>query len=431
MRITNNMMISNMIKNLGNNQSRLSKYQDQLDTGKKIAVPSDDPVVAARALKLRTDVAKVEQYQKNIGDAGSWLSASDEAMSKIGDVLQKARELSVQASNGTNTPAETQKIALELKQLKAQAIHLSNSTYAGRYIFSGFKTDQKLINDDETNPNYGKFAINVDTDKEKIFYEIGVGDSININVAGGDLFNNGGDASNPGSGISTSQIDKLTYPYTIDGTNNAISISVDGTPVTATIPAAVTPGGYVDAASLAKAIQDAVNAVNAGPPASNQIEVSMTNDQLELRTTSKTAASALNITMSTFFASVISTGTIPVETTGAAGDTPSMIKMFNDVIAHMDAGEYEKISDQLDVIDKEMNNVLRSRADVGARTNRVDLTEDRMGNDLINFTKLMSENEDVDVAETIMNLKNEENVYQASLAGGARIIQQTLVDFLR
>jgi flagellar hook-associated protein 3 FlgL len=43
----------------------------------------------------------------------------------------------------------------------------------------------------------------------------------------------------------------------------------------------------------------------------------------------------------------------------------------------------------------------------------------------------MSENEDVDEAETIMNLKNEENVYRASLAGGARIIQPTLVDFLR
>jgi len=301
-----------MIKNLGNNQGRLSKYQDQLDTGKKISVPSDDPVVAARALKLRTDVAKIEQYQKNIGDAQSWLDATDEAMSKIGDVLHKARELSVQASNGTNTPGDTQKIALELKQLKAQAVHLSNSTYAGRYIFSGFKTDQKLINDDETSPNYGQFSINVDTVKEKIFYEIGVGDSININIAGGDLFNNGGNAD------------------------------------TTVVP--------------------------------------------------------------------------PI---------PSMIQMFNDVIAKMDAGKHKEISDQLAVIDKEMNNVLRSRADVGARTNRVDLTKDRMANDLINFTDLMSKNEDVDVAETIMNLKNEENVYQASLAGGARIIQQTLVDFLR
>lgn len=315
MRITNNMMISNMVKNLGNNQSRLSKYQNQLDTGKKISVPSDDPVVAARALKLRTDVAKVEQYQKNIGDATSWLDATDETLGKIGNVLQLVRDKMVQAANGTNTIGETQKIAVEIKQLKAQAIHLSNSTYAGRYIFSGFRTDQKLINDDETSPDYGKFSIDVNTNKEKIFYEIGVGDSININVAGGDLFNNTGDAT--------------------------------------------------------------------------------------------------------------------------AGSDPSMIAVLDEVIGCMEAGDYKGISDllndstKLNTIDIQINNVLRARADIGARQNRVDLTEDRMENDLVNYTDLMSKNEDVDVAETIMNLKNEENVYQASLAGGARIIQQTLVDFLR
>jgi len=433
MRITNNMMISNMIKNLGNNQSRLSKYQDQLDTGKKIAVPSDDPVVAARALKLRTDVAKVEQYQKNIGDAGSWLSATDEAMSKIGDVLQKTRELTNQAANGTNTPDDIQKIELELKQLRAQAIHLSNSTYAGRYLFSGFKTDQKLVNDDESSPNYGNFTINVDTNKERIFYEIGVGDSLNINVAGGDIFNNGGDASNLGNGISTSMIGNITYPYTITaGTNDAVNIYVGVTPVTVTIPFVPAPG-YADAASLATAVQGAVNA-SPSMPAGESITVSIGKHSLELRTQSKIGTSEVKINtppLSSFFSSQGLNISNTVETAGAVGETPSMIKMFNDVIAYMDAGNYEAISDELDVIDKEMGNVLRSRADVGARTNRVDLTDDRMGNDLINFTKLMSENEDVDVAETIMNLKNEENVYQASLAGGARIIQQTLVDFLR
>mgnify|MGYP002411154018 FL=1 len=85
----------------------------------------------------------------------------------------------------------------------------------------------------------------------------------------------------------------------------------------------------------------------------------------------------------------------------------------------------------LSEIDADMNNLLRVRADVGARTNRLELSADRLESDTVNFTKLMSLNEDVDTAETIMNLKNEENVYRASLAGGARIIQPSLVDFLR
>ncbi|NLW27380.1 MAG: flagellar hook-associated protein FlgL, partial [Hungateiclostridium saccincola] len=60
-----------------------------------------------------------------------------------------------------------------------------------------------------------------------------------------------------------------------------------------------------------------------------------------------------------------------------------------------------------------------------------ELTENRLSKNIYNFTKLMSENEDIDQAENIMLLKSEENVYRASLAGGARIIQPTLMDFLR
>ena len=317
MRITNNMIIANMVRNISNNQQRENKYQTQLSTGKKISVPSDDPVVAARALKLRTDVAKIEQYKKNISDAQSWLNATDEALASIGKVLQTAREKMVQAANGTNTVEETQAIANEIKQLRTQAIHLSNATYSGRYIFSGFKTDQKVMIDDETDANFGKFAIDVDsaTRKEKIFYEVGVGDNININITGGDLFNS----------------------------------------------------------------QD-----------------------------TNVASKGLAVT----------------------GETSSMIKMFDDVIAYMKDGNFEQISLSLDNIDAEIQNVLRVRADIGARQNRMDLTEDRIENDLVNFTETMSLNEDIDIAETIMNLKNEENVYQASLAAGARIIQQSLVDFL-
>lgn len=306
MRITNNMIIANMVKNISNNVTRENKYQTQLATGKKISVPSDDPVVAARALKLRTDVAKVEQYQKNISDAQSWLDSTDETLSKLGEVLHTVREKTVQAANSTNTPQETQAIAAEIEQLRIQTIQLANSSYAGRYVFSGFKTDQKLMNDN------GEFSIDVDTatTQENIFYEVGVGDSINVNITGGNLFNS------RGSGLASS------------------------------------------------------------------------------------------------------------------GQKSSMIQMFDDLITSMKAGDCAATGTQLDTIDLEMKNVLRVRADVGARQNRMDLTEDRMSNDLVNFTDTMSKNEDVDIAETIMNLKNEENVYQASLAAGARVIQQSLVDFL-
>jgi flagellar hook-associated protein 3 FlgL len=63
--------------------------------------------------------------------------------------------------------------------------------------------------------------------------------------------------------------------------------------------------------------------------------------------------------------------------------------------------------------------------------NRLELTANRLEDDFINFTSLMSKNEDADIAEVIMNLQNEENVYRASLSAGARVIQPSLVDFLK
>ncbi len=309
MRITNNMLINNMVKYVGNNLTRMDKFQAQLASGKKIQVPSDDPVVAARALKLRTDVAEIKQYKRNLDDATSWLEITEDAIGKVGDVMQRARELTVQGATGSVTPDDMQKINAEMKQLKEQIIKMGNTTYAGRYIFSGYKTDQKLLNDD------GSFAINVDTSVENISYEIGIGDSININVAGGDLFNNGGDASN-----------------------------------------------------------------TAVPPAT---------------------------------------------TTG------KIISDMNELIARLDAGDNNGVGDMLTDIDADINNLLRLRADVGARLNRLELTTNRLDSDNINFTKLMSQNEDVDMAETIINLQNEENVYRASLAGGAKVIMPSLIDFLR
>ena len=89
------------------------------------------------------------------------------------------------------------------------------------------------------------------------------------------------------------------------------------------------------------------------------------------------------------------------------------------------------VDDMLADFDKDLDRLLKVRADVGARLNYLELTDNRLSEDYINFTSLKSKNEDVDMAEIIMQLKIEENVYRASLAAGARIMQTSLLDFLR
>ncbi len=306
MRITNNMLISNMMLSLSNNLSRTQKYQNQLATGKKISLPSDDPIVASKALKLRTDVSEIQQYKRNTDDATAWMDITESTMKQITEVVHRMRYLTGDASNGTKTPDDLLKIREEAAQLKEQLINLGNTTYAGRYIFSGYKTDKPLLDKD------GNFNIDI-SNTEQINFEIGIGDDINVNVPGSDLFN----------------------------------------------------GGALG-----------------GQPA-------------------------------------------------AKGGESSFVKTFNNVIDAMASDNKEGLSNLLGDMDEQMNNLLRVRAGLGARMNRVELTAERLDDDNVNFTKLMSKNEDVDMAEAIMNLMNEQNVYNASLSTGAKVIQPSLVDFLR
>lgn len=89
------------------------------------------------------------------------------------------------------------------------------------------------------------------------------------------------------------------------------------------------------------------------------------------------------------------------------------------------------INEYLAYIDKHINNVLSARAEIGARFNRIELMEDRVNQQEVIANRILSDNEDADIERVITDLKTQESVHRAALAVGARIIQPTLVDFLR
>lgn len=416
MRITNNMLVNNMINYIGTNLSRMDGLQNQIATGKKIRVPSDDPIVAARALKLRTDVSEIEQYKRNVQDAMSWMDITESTLNNLTEILQRTRELAVQGANGTTTPSDTEKISQEVMQLRKQAVHLGNATYAGRYIFSGYKTDMPLI-DEET----GGFEFDVSLG-ETIHYVIGIGDDININVTGGDVFNRGSNATRESNGITTGDLDIAGLTITA-GVNDQLNLEVDGETISITIP----PMTYPSNEALATAMQTEINNIIT---TAADITVTLDGSKLRFESGSQGDGSSISIDGSSTAAADLGLATT-TQVDGSSATKGNLIKNFDDMIEALKAGDNAAISNMLGSIDEEMENLMRIRADVGARMNRLELTSDRLMSDGINFTKLMSENEDVDIAETIINLKNEENVYKASLAGGARIIMPTLLDFLR
>lgn len=91
----------------------------------------------------------------------------------------------------------------------------------------------------------------------------------------------------------------------------------------------------------------------------------------------------------------------------------------------------DKIGDALNLLDDQVDNNLQNRSELGAKINRLEFAENRLDQEQIRTKELLSENEEVDIAEKITDLKMQESVYQASLSIGSRIMQPSLVDFLR
>jgi flagellar hook-associated protein 3 FlgL len=108
------------------------------------------------------------------------------------------------------------------------------------------------------------------------------------------------------------------------------------------------------------------------------------------------------------------------------------IEDLNELYENLKDGKSgEEISGSLKAMDKSIDNFINLRSEIGAKLNRVKMTESRLTSEELHITKMKSENEDADLAEVITNLKMEETVYRASLASGSRIMQQSLVDFMR
>lgn len=87
--------------------------------------------------------------------------------------------------------------------------------------------------------------------------------------------------------------------------------------------------------------------------------------------------------------------------------------------------------DHLVNLDAQFDNILKERSELGARMNRMELSISRIDGLEFSTTKLLSNEEDADLSKVIIDLKAQENVQHAALAAGARIIQPSLVDFLR
>lgn len=146
MRITTKMMQNTSLRNLNINKARQEMLTNQMSTGKKITRPSDDPVIAIRALKLNSSLDKIDQYyEKNAADAASWLELTDAAIATVNGILSNDIKANInQICNSYMKVKDREAVILSLTNAVKEIYSTGNADSAGRSLFTGYRTDMPL-----------------------------------------------------------------------------------------------------------------------------------------------------------------------------------------------------------------------------------------------------------------------------------------------
>ncbi len=207
MRINHNISALKSSNQLAKTNKGLDKSLEKLSSGFRINRAADDAAGMAISQKMKTQIAALEQASRNAADGISVIQTAEGALTEVGSMLQRMRELSVQAANGTNTEQDRSAIQAEIDQLNEEIQRISDTTEFNTKILLNGNIDRKsysnksgvkIIGMSDTVPVTG-FKINVIKDAEKavvpatqsttgkmgdltqIVGDVGKGDKMNIN----------------------------------------------------------------------------------------------------------------------------------------------------------------------------------------------------------------------------------------------------------
>lgn len=301
MRITNASMTNNYLSDVQNNLQKLDKLNTQLNSGQQINRVSDDPYKAIRIMNMKNEINNVDKFNSNCDEITGWLDMTDEALNQIGTISSEIKTL-ITSISGTISESEIKAIKNEINEKVKQIGESLNTTYGGKYVFGGSKTDVPPVKVIENDEGIASIVINLESNTEKLKVEISSGIKLDYNLTTDQVTGNG-------SGLTTL---------------NGIVSTLEKNPV--------------------------------------------------------------------------------------------------------DMDELGEISKNLD---KYMDDILGSRSIVGGKSNTTSAVKENNEENIIQIKSLLSNIQDVDFTEKYVELKTAELIYNSCMQVGAKLIQPTILDYLR
>lgn len=184
-RITTNGLSNSVLDANQKTLARLANYQLQLATNKKLNQVSDDPVAAKQSLRYRAEGMQVQKHLDNIDKATSFMSATDQSIGEMTQLLDEAKSLAVQGANGSQDATSRKTLAGSIDSLLSRMVDLANTVHDGRFLFGGTATVQ-------TAPPFARNATDTGVDYtgnlDTFSVKIGPTSDVQVNTDGFSLF---------------------------------------------------------------------------------------------------------------------------------------------------------------------------------------------------------------------------------------------------
>lgn len=397
MRVSTQGSFLNGLSSIQRLQEALDQTQRQIASGRRILKPSDDPIASARSIELRESVGRLEQFDRNAGIATNRLAQQESALTSVNDVLQRVRELALQANNGTQSNESRGQIAVEMRQLLDNLVQLANQRDGnGRYMFAGNLDDVVPVTRSATGFQYNG-------DQGQRLIQVGQSRQVADGDPGSDVFfrirdGNGqfalaADAANAGTGVlgAGSVTDPTAW---IPDQYTVTFVAADSYEVRDSGGALVAAGGWMDGDNIRF---NGIEFVLTGAPvAGDSFDVSPSRYQ-DVFTSVERLVQAVEL---------------PVV------DSESRAALNNEV----NAGLLN--------LDQAIGNIVDMRTRVGSRLSVIEKQVDTNGAFSLILEETLAGIEDLDYAEALSRLSLEATTLEAAQQSFVRTQQLSLFNFL-
>lgn len=458
------MLANNYLSDMNVNMNNMKTLQQQLSSGKNFRRASDNPFDVARAMQMHSSINANKQYNKNITNVINWLDTTDTALGQMGNVFQSIREKLISSGNAAYGSDERQKVKDEMNQRVGQIAQILNTSFDGEYIFGGTQGASKPVKTElDANSNTIISYSDKDSNVLKMLPAVNATVSNPANWSEKVInFQLTPDGSTTPQNF-TLKLDKLDKsPVTIDDVIDNLNLKINGTPAdsAASFPLRGKVGinksedGKISFTTLTK---DTVKIVSTGDgnPGTNIPDldpfngVQIPNYQVQnLSGKKKTEISQ----------GVLVEYNVSASDVMKYDDGDNLRELLARIVNHLD-GKIEKrdgsnnivrdadgniqydadaakatsalTNQDLKDMDKAVSKLLKVRSEVGAKQNRMDSAKEQNEQGNLDMTDILSKTEDIDITEKTMEFATMQTIYLASLQTSAKVLQPTLMDYMR